>query len=138
MVFGLQHRNDNPGTAFTIGFADCVPIGTLYRQLPHIEDAFQAAEGKYNSVAEFDKATMEHFAGLIRVVYQADACFYCQNIPIRDNPQGDAANRADWLLELKFAVDNGIVAKEVGGKYQTGKIIKQGARWKWMPLSGLP
>jgi hypothetical protein len=137
MFFGLQYRNDNPGTAFTISFADCLPIGTLYLHLPHIKDVLQASEEKYNSVAEFDKATMEHFAGLIRVVYEADGCFYLNNVPIRDNPQGDAANRANWLLELKLSVDNGLVGKEVGGKYQIGKVIKQGERWKWMSLSGL-
>ena len=137
MIFGLQYRNDNPGTAFTISFADCLPIGTLYLELPHVKDMLQASEDKYNSVAEFDKATMEHFAGLIRVVYEVDGCFYFQNIPVRDNPRGDAANRANWLLELKRTVDNGLVGKEVGGKYQIGKVMKQGERWKWMPLSGL-
>lgn len=137
MFFGLQYRNDNPGTAFTIGFANYLPISTLCLELPHIKEALQASEEKYNSVAEFDKATMEHFAGLIRVVYVVDGCFYFNNIPIRDNPLGDAANRANWLLELKLSVDNGLVGKEVGGKYQIGKVIKQGERWKWIPHSGL-
>jgi len=59
MFFGLHYRNDNPGTSFTIGFADCLPIGTLYLELPDIKDVLQASEEKYNSVAEFDKATME-------------------------------------------------------------------------------
>jgi len=137
MFFGLKYRDDNPGTAFTVSFADCLPIGVLSLQLPDIKDALQASEERYNSVAEFDKATMEHFAGLIRVVYMANGCIYLRNIPIRDNPQGDAANRANWLLELKLFVDNGLVGKEVDGKYQIGKVIKQGERWKWMPLSGL-
>ena len=137
MFFGLKYRNDNPGTAFSISFADCLPIGTLYLHLPHIKDALQASEEKYNSVAEFDKGTMEHFAGLIRVVFQVDGCFYFQNIPIRDNPQGDAVNRMNWLWELNHSVDNGLVGKEVDGKYQIGKVIKQGERWKWTPLSSL-
>ena len=132
MFFGLQYRNENPGTAFTIDFADCYPIGTLYLHLPQIKDALQATEEKYNLVAEFDKATMEHFAGLIRAVYTADGCFYVNNIPICDNVESNATNRANWLLELKLCVDNGLVGKEVGGKYQIGKVIKQGERWKWM------
>ena len=59
-----------------------------------------------------------------------------KNIPIRDNPQGDAANHVNWLSELKLSVDNGLVGKEVDGKYRIGKIVKQGERWKWMSLSG--
>jgi len=138
MFFGLKYRNDNPGTAFTVEFADLVPIGTLYLHLPNAKDMLQASEEKYNSLAEFDKATMQHFAGLIRVVYKAETCYYFKYAPIGDNPQGDAANRANWFLELKVAVDNGWVGKEVDGKYQTGKVIKQGGRWKWVSLSGLP
>jgi hypothetical protein len=102
MFFGLQYRNNNPGTAFTIAFADCLLIGTLYLKLPDIKDVLQAAEEKYNSVAEFNKATMEHFAGLIRVVYAADGCFYFQNIPICNNLQGDAANREYFTVPHGF------------------------------------
>ena len=110
MFFGLQYHNDNPGTMFTIDFADCVPIGTLYLHLPHIKDALQASEEKHNLVAEFDKATMEHFTGLIRAAY--DGCFYFNNIHIHNNPQSDAMNHVNWLLELKLSVDNGLVGKE--------------------------
>jgi hypothetical protein len=49
----------------------------------------------------------------------------------------DTANHVIWQSELKLAVENGLVAKEVDGKYQVGKVIKQGSRWKWMPCSGL-
>jgi hypothetical protein len=45
----------------------------------------QVAEENYNSVAEFDKATVEHFAGLIRVAYYAEECIYFRNVPIRDD-----------------------------------------------------
>jgi hypothetical protein len=137
MFFGLTYRNDNPGTAFSIGVAECVPTSVLYQHLPIIKDMLQAMEERYDSVAAFDKATMENFAGLIRVVYQAGEVAITKNVPIRDNPEGDAANRATWLSELQFAVDNGLVGKDVGGTYQMGKIIKQGTRWKWTPLPGL-
>lgn len=137
MLFGLRHRNDNPGTAFSIGFADCVPVSTLYELFPVAKELLQAAEEEYNSEVDFNKATMENFGGLIKVVYQADQCILGQNVPIRDNPEDDAANCADWLLVLQNAVDNGVVGKALGNGCQLGKIIKQGSRWKWVPLPGL-
>jgi hypothetical protein len=137
MFFGLCHRNDNPGTAFSIGFADCLPVNVLIQELPDVKEALQASEARYNSVANHDKATMKHFAGLIRVVYQTNGCICVKNVPIRDDPKGDAANRANWLFELQFAVNHGLVAKNVGNAYQSGKIVKQGSRWKWVPVTDL-
>jgi len=136
MFFGLDYRNDNPGTAFSISFSNCLPISLLYKVHPDVKEMLQASDDKYNSVADFDKATMEHFAGLIRVVFQANGCLYIQNIPIRNNPKGDAANRANWRSDLQFAVDNGLVAKDVAGTVQMGKIVKQGSHWKWVSLTG--
>jgi hypothetical protein len=82
MLFGLHFRNDNPGTAF-ISFADCLPSGVL---CPHFKDMPQVAEENYNSVAEFDKATVEHFAGLIRVAYYAEEGVYFRTSPFAMTP----------------------------------------------------
>jgi hypothetical protein len=51
--------------AFSVSFADCVPTGVFALEVPDMKDILRAMEDKYNSVANFDKATMEHFAGLI-------------------------------------------------------------------------
>jgi hypothetical protein len=137
MYFSLDYRNDNPGMAFTVKFADCAPLSLVYAEQPQLKEMLQASEEKYKSVAEFDKASMPHFAGLIRVVFDACECYYVKYFPIRDDHEGDAENRAHWLSELQVAVDNGLVGKTVGDKYQIGKIVKQGSHWKWVPITGL-
>lgn len=109
----------------------------MCQHFPNIKDATEATEERYNSIVEFNKATLEDFAGLVGVVYQAHGGLCFKNVPISNNLKGDAASHSDWLSALKLPVDNGLVPKEVDGKDQIGKVIKQGARWKWVPLPGL-
>jgi hypothetical protein len=138
MFFSLRNRNidDNPGTAFSFVSAECLPIDKLFEDLPAIKEGLMASEDKYNSITEFNQATMPNFAGLLRMVYWADGKAVTKHLGITRSPGGGAteAEGKGWREELQFRIDNGIVAKEVGSDtLRAGKIVKQGSRWKWVP-----
>jgi hypothetical protein len=141
MFFSLHYRHENPGTAFSLSFADLIPNSELYRQLPQSKELLQAQEERYDSVADFDKATMEHFVCLTRMVYHIDGCLIHKNTAMCYDPQDNrdpVATRPNWLADLQWVIGVGLVMREVEDRYQTGKIVKQGTRWKWVPIPGMP
>ena len=65
MFFGLQYPQRQPWNRVHYRFCGLSPDWcTLYLQLPHIKEALQAAEERYNSVAEFDKSNDGTFCRL--------------------------------------------------------------------------
>jgi len=138
MFFGLKHlESDNPGNAFSVSVAQCIPISQLGEQMPEVKETLQASENNYNAMVALDEAKMEHFAGLVRLVFWTPGCVYMKHTAMRHDPKTpvDLMEHANWLTALQRIVSSGIVGKEEGHAISVGKIVKQGSRWKWAPIT---